>query len=95
MFDKYGKHYVDYVLTIEGMEKVDGSVTFKSVSKLTGVIRYYNDGTIKELYPTVDENLVMSKEIEAFIDFVNGKNLVILTDTLLLEKYGRTVGCKY
>ena len=52
----------------------DGAVTVKSVSKLTGVDRYYNDGTKEELYPTVDENLVMSKEIEAFRDFVSGKN---------------------
>lgn len=53
----------------------DGAVTVKSVSKLTGVSRYYNNGDIKELYPTVDENLVMSKETEAFINFANGKNL--------------------
>ncbi len=53
----------------------DGAVTVKSVSKLTGISRYYNNGDIKELYPTVDENLVMSKEIEAFIDFAKGKNL--------------------
>lgn len=52
----------------------DGAVTVKSVSKLTGVNRYYNDGASKELYPVVDENLVMSKEIEAFIGFVNGAN---------------------
>lgn len=53
----------------------DGAITVKSVSKLTGVSRYYNSGEIKELYPTVDENLVMSKEIEAFINFAKGKNL--------------------
>ncbi len=53
----------------------NGAVTVKSVSKLTGVSRHYNDGTVKELYPTVDENLVMSKEIKAFTDFINGKNI--------------------
>ena len=52
----------------------DGAVTVKSVSKLTGVSRYYNNGDVKELYPTVDENLVMSKEIQAFVDFTKGKN---------------------
>lgn len=52
----------------------DGAVTVKSVSKLTGISRCYNDGTIKELYPTVDENLVMSKEIDAFIKFAKGEN---------------------
>ena len=52
----------------------NGAITVSSVSKLTGISRYYNDGTKEELYPVIDENLVMSKEIEAFIDFVNGKN---------------------
>ena len=52
----------------------EGAVTVKSVSKLVGVNRYLNDGSVKELYPVVDENLVMSKEIEAFIGFVNGEN---------------------
>ncbi|MBQ8209085.1 MAG: Gfo/Idh/MocA family oxidoreductase [Clostridia bacterium] len=52
----------------------EGAVTVKSVSKLTGVNRYYNDGTVTELYPTVDENLVMSKEIEAFVNFTKGEN---------------------
>ncbi len=52
----------------------NGAITVKSVSKLTGIDRYYNDGTMQELYPAVDENLVMSKEIEAFRDFVLGKN---------------------
>lgn len=52
----------------------DGAVTVKSVSKLVGVSRYYNDGSCVELYPVVDENLVMSKEIEAFIGFVKGEN---------------------
>ncbi len=52
----------------------NGAVTVNSVSKLTGISRYYNDGRIEELYPVVDENLVMSKEIEAFRDFVDGKN---------------------
>ncbi len=52
----------------------DGAVTVKSVSKLVGINRLYNDGSVTELYPVVDENLVMSKEIEAFIGFINGKN---------------------
>lgn len=52
----------------------NGAITINSVSKLTGIKRYYNDGTAEELYPVVDENIVMSKEIEAFRDFVNGKN---------------------
>lgn len=52
----------------------NGAITVKSVSKLTGIDRYYNDGRTEELYPVVDENLVMSKEIEAFRDFINGKN---------------------
>lgn len=52
----------------------DGAVTVKSVSKLVGINRYYNDGSVNELYPVVDENLVMSKEIEAFISFINGEN---------------------
>lgn len=51
-----------------------GAVTVKSVSKLVGVNRYDNDGTVTELYPVVDENLVMSKEIDSFIGFVYGKN---------------------
>lgn len=52
----------------------NGAITINSVSKLTGIKRYYNDGTTEELYPVIDENIVMSKEIEAFRDFVNGKN---------------------
>lgn len=52
----------------------NGAITVKSVSKLTGIDRYYNDGRTEELYPVVDENLVMSKEIEAFRYFVDGKN---------------------
>ena len=52
----------------------NGAITINSVSKLTGIKRYYNDGTTEELYPVIDENIVMSKEIEAFMDFVNGKN---------------------
>lgn len=52
----------------------NGAITVKSVSKLTGIDRYYNDGKIQELYPVIDENVVMSKEIEAFRDFINGKN---------------------
>lgn len=52
----------------------NGAITVNSVSKLTGINRYYNNGESEELYPVVDENLVMSKEIEAFRDFVDGKN---------------------
>ena len=52
----------------------NGAISVKSVSKLTGIDRYYNDGRIQELYPVIDENVVMSKEIEAFRDFINGKN---------------------
>lgn len=52
----------------------NGAVTVKSVSKLVGINRYSNDGTVTELYPVVDENLVMSKEIGAFIGFINGEN---------------------
>lgn len=52
----------------------NGAITINSVSKLTGIKRYYNDGTSEELYPVIDENIVMSKEIEAFRDFINGKN---------------------
>ena len=52
----------------------NGAITVKSVSKLTGIDRYYNDGKTQELYPVIDENVVMSKEIEAFRDFINGKN---------------------
>lgn len=52
----------------------EGAVTVSSVSKLTGVNRHFNDGTVKELYPVVDENYVMSKEIEAFVNFAKGKN---------------------
>lgn len=54
----------------------NGAITINSVSKLTGIKRYYNDGTSEELYPVIDENIVMSKEIEAFRDFVKGKNKV-------------------
>ncbi|MBR3869240.1 MAG: Gfo/Idh/MocA family oxidoreductase [Clostridia bacterium] len=52
----------------------NGAITVKSVSKLTGIDRYYNDGRTEELYPVIDENIVMSKEIEAFRDFINGRN---------------------
>lgn len=52
----------------------NGAVIVKSVSKLIGVDRYYNDGRIEQLYPEIDENVVMSKEIEAFRDFIDGKN---------------------
>ncbi len=52
----------------------NGAITVNSVSKLTGINRYYNDGKKEELYPVIDENVVMSKEIEAFKDFVDGKN---------------------
>ena len=53
----------------------NGAITVKSVSKLTGIDRYYIDGRIENLYPVIDENIVMSKEIEAFRDFADGKNL--------------------
>ena len=53
----------------------NGAITVKSVSKLTGIDRYYNDGRTEELYPVIDENVVMSKEIEAFRDFTEGRNL--------------------
>ena len=52
----------------------NGAITVNSVSKLTGINRYYNDGKIQELFPVIDENIVMSKEIEAFRNFVDGKN---------------------
>lgn len=52
----------------------NGAITVNSVSKLTGINRYFNDGRIEELYPVIDENIVMSKEIESFRDFVDGKN---------------------
>lgn len=52
----------------------EGAIGVKSVSKLIDVKKYYNDGTVETLYPTVDENLVMSKEIEAFRDFTQGRN---------------------
>ena len=52
----------------------NGAITVQSVSKLTGIERYYNNGEKEVLYPVIDENLVMSKEIAAFIDFVNGEN---------------------
>lgn len=52
----------------------NGAITVKSVSKLTGIDRYYNDGRIENLYPVIDENEVMSKEIESFIAFINGEN---------------------
>ena len=38
LFEKYGNHYVDYVLTIEGMEKVDGSVTFNANGDANGYL---------------------------------------------------------
>ena len=50
-----------------------GAVGVKSVSKLIDVKKYHNDGTEEMLYPSVDENFVMSKEIEAFRDFIDGK----------------------
>lgn len=53
----------------------NGAITVKSVSKLVGINRYYNDGSISELYPVVDENIVMSKEIKDFSSFVKGENL--------------------
>lgn len=52
----------------------NGALTVKSVSKLIGIDRYYNDGRTENIYPEIDENVVMSKEIEAFRDFVQGKN---------------------
>lgn len=52
----------------------NGALTVKSVSKLIGVDRYFNDGKTENIYPEIDENVVMSKEIEAFRDFINGKN---------------------
>lgn len=52
----------------------NGAVGVRSVSKLIDIRRYDNDGNIETLYPDVDENLVMSKEIEAFRDFAQGKN---------------------
>lgn len=52
----------------------NGALTVKSVSKLIGVDRYFNDGKKESIYPEIDENIVMSKEIEAFRDFINGKN---------------------
>ena len=52
----------------------NGAITVNSVSKLTGISRYYNDGRKEDLYPVIDENIVMSKEIEAFRDFIDGKN---------------------
>ena len=51
-----------------------GAILVKSVSKLIGVDLILNDGTKANLYPEIDENEVMSKEIAAFIDFINGEN---------------------
>ncbi len=53
----------------------NGAITVKSVSKLVGIDRYYNNGKIENLCPVTDENIIMSEEIAAFISFVNGKNL--------------------
>ncbi len=52
----------------------NGAVTVKSVSKLIGINKIMNDGTTETLYGDIDENLVMSKEIKAFYDFVKGEN---------------------
>lgn len=52
----------------------NGAITVKSVSKLIGIDLYFNNGEKELLYGNIDENLVMSKEIEAFRDFINGKN---------------------
>ncbi|MCD7827957.1 MAG: Gfo/Idh/MocA family oxidoreductase [Clostridiales bacterium] len=52
----------------------NGAVSVKSVSKLVGINRLYNDGSIKELYPEIDENIIMSGEIKAFRDFAAGLN---------------------
>ena len=52
----------------------NGAITVQSVSKLTGIDRYYNNGEKEVLYPVIDENEVMSKEIEAFKGFINGEN---------------------
>lgn len=52
-----------------------GCIAVKSVSKLVGIKKYLNDGKTEILYPEIDENTVMSKEIEAFRDFASGKNL--------------------
>lgn len=53
----------------------NGALSIKSVSKLIGIKKHENDGTVSELYPDVDENIVMSKEIQSFYDFVSGKRL--------------------
>ena len=51
-----------------------GAILVKSVSKLIGIDCVLNDGTKENLYPEIDENEVMSKEIAAFINFINGRN---------------------
>lgn len=52
-----------------------GAVLIKSVSNLTGITKYYNEGKTREIFPEIDENIVMSEEIYNFIDFINGDRL--------------------
>ena len=53
----------------------NGALSIKSVSKLIGIKKHENDGTVSVLYPDVDENIIMSKEIQSFYDFVAGDRL--------------------
>lgn len=53
----------------------NGAIGVRSVSKLIDIVKYNNDGSTVQLYPDIDEDIVMSKEIEAFKSFTDGENL--------------------
>lgn len=52
-----------------------GAILIKSVSNLTGVTKIRGDGKTRELFPEIDEKIVMSEEIYNFIDFAKGERL--------------------
>ena len=59
----------------------EGTVTFASCSKLTD-IKLYKNKECTEIYPAIDENVVMSMEIRDFIDFANGEHLDFYNECL-------------
>ena len=65
LFDKYGKHYVDYVLTIEGMNGENGTVTFNANGGANGYLAGQYDGWSENWVTVPFENVVV-KNGESF-----------------------------
>lgn len=52
----------------------NGTIVIGSISTLTNIKLYQKDGTVVEIVGNIDGHEVMSKEIQAFCQFINDKN---------------------